>query len=941
MSAQELRFVGREPELAFATRCLDAARQSRPQIVVIEGEAGIGKTAFLRQCIALAGDFVVLEATAEESEQSLEFGLVTQLLTRAATIASDDLPLAPPAGASANPFTAGAQLLGMLGALQEGGPVLVALDDVHWLDLASAAALLFALRRLTGDRLCVLMSTRPGALTGDRSGWARLLKDAEHVELHGLSSGEISLLASTMGRASLSSRSVERLRAHTDGHPLYVKTLLGELGVEALESPQAALPAPRSFASAVLARLATLSQAGQDLVAATAVAAGPHPVALIGAAAGVENPVAALDEALDADLMALVRQRAPLEVICAHPLVRTAVYDDLSIARRRKLHLAWARLTTGSAALTHRVAASHGRDDGLASELARAGQTAVQQGRMQAGIELLLCASGIAENLDMREDTLLRAVGYLGLAGDVRQSHALAADVAACRDSPMRSFILATQAASAGRLSEAIAALRAVTERPDYGNQPDLATQVESSLAIICAYAGQREDAVAWARRVIGDRRSPPTATLTARQAEALGLAMAGRAQEGVFALASLSEASIDSPLDVELLATRGMLKAWRGDMSAAAADLDAVIRLSRAGTAPRSLANAYSSLAEIDYHLGQWDEGLVHAELALTLAQDNNQIWELPFAHATASFLFAGRGDWPAANRHIQAAQRAAQRAPLPVSVYYACLAAANHDAIRGDDSGALAALARLRSHAPKTVTSELARRAWAIETRALINTRQPDQAARILDNISDTIDEQANREPAVHLWRLRGELAHARGRHHEAREAFRAGQDIAKAAHSPVAQGVLELAYGHVLRKTASRNAAADQLTAARERFQRLGARPFLQRCDEELAACGVRAGAAEDGYGLSAREQVIAKLVLAGKTNRQVAAQLYLSTKAVEYHLANIYAKTRVRSRHELSSRLTKLAAPKHSQQSDDSPHRSAFDFNSKAPRPTTTK
>ena len=913
MTVQEQRFVGRGPELALTSRCLEAARQSRPQIVVIEGQAGIGKTAFLRQCIAGAGDFVVLEAAAEESEASLEFGLVTQLLDRMATMASDGAPVAPLAGGSPdNPFTAGAQLLAMLGALQEGGPVLVALDDVHWIDHASAAALLFALRRLTGDRLCALMSTRPEGLAGDRSGWSRLLGAAEHVKLEGLSVSEVSLLADAMGRASLSLRSVERLRAHTDGHPLYVRTLLGELGVKALESPQAALPAPRSLASAVLARLATLSQAGQALVAATAVAGRPSPVALIGTAAGVEEPVATLDEAIEADLVTLVPQRAPLEVTCVHPLVRAAVYNDLSIARRRDLHLAWARLTTGPASLTHRVAASDGHDDGLAIELARAGQTAAEQGRVRAGTELLLSASGIAADPDLREDTLLLAVNYVCLVGDVRQSHALAAEVVACRDSPTRSFVLAAQAAAAGRLSDAIAAFRAVTERSDYGEYPDLAGRVESSLAIICAYAGYGEDAVAWARRVIDDRRSPPTVTLTAREAEALGLAMAGRPQEGVSALASLSQASVDSPLELELLATRGMLKAWRGDLRAATADLDAVIRFSRAGTAPRSLGNAYSSLAEIEYHLGLWDEGLVHAELALTLAENNNQTVAISFAHAVASFLYAGRGDWPATTRHIQAAERAAERDPLPLNVYDACLAAANHDAIRGDEHAVLAALGRLRSYAPKTATANLARRAWAIETHALINTGQLDEAARILDDVSDTIDEQANPEPAVHLWRLRGELAHARGRHHEARDAFSAGQQIAKAADSPFAQGVLELAYGHVLRKTTSRNAAARQLTAAREQFERLRAQPFLQRCDDELAACGVRARAAEDDYGLSAREEVIAKLVLTGMTNRQVAAELYLSTKAVEYHLANIYAKIGARSRHELSSRLTRLVA-----------------------------
>jgi DNA-binding NarL/FixJ family response regulator len=110
--------------------------------------------------------------------------------------------------------------------------------------------------------------------------------------------------------------------------------------------------------------------------------------------------------------------------------------------------------------------------------------------------------------------------------------------------------------------------------------------------------------------------------------------------------------------------------------------------------------------------------------------------------------------------------------------------------------------------------------------------------------------------------------------------------------------------------LRRARRRGAAAELLGAARERFERLGARPWLARCDAELAACGIRTatpGASDETSGLTAREQAVAALVVAGRSNREVGAELYLSTKAIEYHLANIFTKLGVRSRHQLGARL----------------------------------
>ncbi|MBV9415171.1 MAG: hypothetical protein JO363_09365, partial [Solirubrobacterales bacterium] len=159
------------------------------------------------------------------------------------------------------------------------------------------------------------------------------------------------------------------------------------------------------------------------------------------------------------------------------------------------------------------------------------------------------------------------------------------------------------------------------------------------------------------------------------------------------------------------------------------------------------------------------------------------------------------------------------------------------------------------------------------------------------------------------VDAWRLRGALAHARGNTVEARDAFLRAADAAQSAGSPLAEGTLELAYGYLLRKTGRRRAAAARLQIARERFERLGAQPFVRRCDAELSACGVRVRSDEAAdLGLSPREQAVASLVAAGKSNREAGAELYLSPKAIEYHLGNIFVKLGIRSRHELASRLS---------------------------------
>jgi DNA-binding CsgD family transcriptional regulator len=362
-------------------------------------------------------------------------------------------------------------------------------------------------------------------------------------------------------------------------------------------------------------------------------------------------------------------------------------------------------------------------------------------------------------------------------------------------------------------------------------------------------------------------------------------------------------------PFEAELLTVRGNMKSWWGDLLGAVEDLSAVIRWSREGATLRSLPNAFGALAEAEYRVGRWDEALTHAELAVSLAEDTDRAWDLPFVHAVASYLHAGRGNRQFATEHVEAARRAAESIPAPVSRYYASVAAAHLASVQQDWTAVLDALAPLHTPPRPITMTGLERVPWLLEAEAMIRVGRLDDGEQTLSRLKDGSDEGSQDVTRVDLWRLFALLEHARARPEQAQAAFVEGEAAAEAAGSRFAHGTLELARGHFLRKNGSRRAAIAALRLARETFVRLGARPFLERCDAELAACGVRSqrdGAADD-YGLTAREQVVARLVASGKSNREVAAELYLSSKAIEYHLANIFTKVGITSRHQLASRI----------------------------------
>jgi hypothetical protein len=230
--------VGRAQELAVLTGLVERSAQGGAPLAFVHGEAGIGKTALVRELVAEAKDVTVLAAAGEETETALTLGVVGQLLDRARPPASGADP--PPTA-----FAAGAALVAAVSDLEVQRPVLLWVDDLHWVDAASQQAILFALRRLTVDPVCTVLSARSFDDPAVAPGFLRLHRDprATDLALHGLDAAAVGALAQQHG-VDLPVGTARRLAEHTSGNPLWSTALLRELSPEQLSSLPAELPAP-------------------------------------------------------------------------------------------------------------------------------------------------------------------------------------------------------------------------------------------------------------------------------------------------------------------------------------------------------------------------------------------------------------------------------------------------------------------------------------------------------------------------------------------------------------------------------------------------------------------------------------------------------------------------------------------------------------------------
>lgn len=884
-------FVGRAAELAVLAACLDRARAGACQVVLVEGAAGVGKTALVEEFLRSAPDARVLRAGGEQAEELVPFGLVEQLAAQAG-------PDAGPGRGDEAPEV-GAALVASVGALARRGPVVVVLEDAHWADLPSLRAVVFALRRLVSDPVLALVVARePADPRIDRLRNLASGPGGRRVRLAGLDVADVVALGERMGAGPLPLRAAERLLAHTGGAPLHLRALFEEVGPAELRAVDAPLPVPASYRLLVLGRLSECAPAVRRLVVAAAVLGPRCPLsAARELAGGVALDTA--DRAAAARLLTVVATAGGPELRFPHALVRAAVYGDLDVATRLGLHARAAGVATGvDAVLGHRVAAAAGTDPALAAELAERAAELGARGERATAAGHLLAAARLHPRAADRERCLLRAVELRVDCGEPEAALALAEQVDACSPGPHRGYVQGLLRFAAGRPAEAeVPLLTAWADRA--AADPPLRARIAGRLCQLSYLQLRPDEAVEWGAR--GRAEDP-------RQQSGLvtSMALAGRtpqADDGPGAAVGTGSGG-----DPEAAVARGAALLWTEDLAGARRELAAAVAGLRRGGQLVAALHAMGYLALAEYRGGAWDDAVAHAEEVVSLARDAEQTWMLARLHSYASFPQAARGGWDRARAHVAAARAHATATGLRLDLVGAAVAEAHLADARGEHAAVVAVLGPLAQAGRGA--GEPGVSAWpCLLADALLHEGRPGDAERVLVRYEHAARERGLLRSRAAAARTRGRLEAAAGRAEEAERAFRAAVVHAGAAGAEVDGLLGRAALGAFLRRAGRRRDAATELRAARAGLLRLGAAPQVARCDRELEACGLSpARRGDPGPGrLTPRERCVARLVADGLSNPQIAAELVISLNTVEFHVRNVFTKLGVTARTEVAGRL----------------------------------
>jgi ATP/maltotriose-dependent transcriptional regulator MalT len=905
-------FVGRRDEVAKLLRLLDRVRGGTPALVLVEGPAGIGKSALVRRFLQQAGDVSVLHASGEESEQHLDFGVLEQLFNAVGQRRPDD---AEPAlwgcrDGPVDPLVGGTALIEALGDMQRTGPVAVVIDDAHWGDRPSLGALTFALRRMAADRVLVLVVTRDLADECLPSGLARLLASDKAVRLllDGLTSIELRALGAQIGTGPLSIKGAQRLQAHTAGNPLHARTLLEQLPASAFTASCAPLPAPKSYSFLVLAKLQSCGCDAERFVSAASVLGRRCPPHAAGLLADLDDPLPALEQACRAGL--LVEDTATRTVEFPHPLIHAAVYQQVGVAKRTVLHLRAAQLTEDRPQqLRHRVLAATSPDERLANEVAEFGQQAMAAGQWSTASEHLESAARLSRGRMQRELRWLQAIECQLMSGDTPYFAALTAQVLTFCATAWRSYVLARVALAEGRLDEAEALLTESWERYDADVDGSLGARIAGQLAWLYVARDDSEQAVAWSDRAVGLAGLHGTSDVS-HLIRLVTLGIAGRCTNALDSLGDLPAPTVASAADLDDLLGRARLRSWDDDMQGAYEDLTGVVKAVQ-GRSVTFQVLASAILAEVEYWLGRWDDSVIHSTFAASLAIDAEQGWLVSICHAIAAFTRSARGQWEHATNHVEAALSGVMHPGHVVASFYVASARAHLAAARNDPDQVIDVLQPLLAHdgSGSRFGPGIVMRWQDLLVDALVAIGRFDEALEVLEPFEARAAERRHHSSLAAAARARATLLSARHDVAGSDAAFDLAREHAEQVEMPFDRARLDLAHGEMLRRAGRRNAAAAHLRSALSTFDDLGAAPFVARCSRELAACGAAAARpARSSHGsLTPQEFAVAHLVGQGLSNRQVARELVISVKTVEYHLSHVYSKLRVSSRVQLASQM----------------------------------
>jgi DNA-binding CsgD family transcriptional regulator len=927
--------VGRDAERVLLSRFLDTGIRTRrvpaaggtgdsggvPEgragavAAILTGPAGIGKTALWEWTLERAASlgYLVLVSRAGIAEAQLPWVALTDLLRTAAVPVLAGLPspqrealqvvmLQSDVGEPVDERSVGTALWSVLSAQAQSGPVLIALDDLPYMDAASAGALRFALRRMGPASQVRLIATA----RGEGSRWAPLdglpADQVLPVGVGPVTVGALFELLAARLTVRLARPVLLRVHETSGGNPLYALELARALdGLEIVPRPGVPLPVPTSLDGLVAERVRSLPPAVLQIAAATAAAwrftdAGLDPGAVEGA---VRAGLVVVDEPEVLGGPRLVR--------AAHPLVSAAAYAALPATERRELHQ---RLLAGTddplERARHAALAATRADPRIAGALDAGVVMALAAGAPDIAVELSRLAlqhtdsdADRAVRLDLLADALVRAGDSPGAVQAQRQSIALTAagsqrvrrrirlaematevigwgaaaaelQVAvteAAADPVVRSEALLTLAAISDDIDLADAAATAAMTLLEQAGQPDPAVLAGAlSQAAGARFRAGRGLDHGMFRRAIALERGHPSRRLSDR-ADASYAALLkyaddlDEAETRLLALLAEARASADLSSIAYLLGHLPHIALWRGQLAQARQFAQEQVEVAEHGSLGALAGQARHNLGLVLAYEGRLDEAIEvlisphHAALATD--------WERHRIHGALGFVALSQGDPASAVGHFD------------------------------------------RWHAVLTAMHlrEPGYSRWHLDyLAALVATGRLPDALTFLDHLDGQVASSGRRSAGAVAMTGRALVHAASGRMPAALAAVEQALTWYDTSPMRFDRARTLLIAGQLQRRAKAKRLAQRLLAEAHREFTAFGAVAWARQAAAELARVNLRPAAAGT---LTETERRVAELAAAGLTNREVAQQLFLAVKTVEANLARAYRKLSITSRAELGA------------------------------------